>query len=272
MSMLAVMLMLAAPVQGARTSVERLDPGRDVGIDQHLGGDLPLELRFRDGAGVEHALGTWFGERPVVLVPVYYRCPMLCTLVLNGVLDALRTLRLDPGRDYELVVFSFDPREGPELAAAKRTAFLRALGREGADAGVHFLTAEEPAIGALTRAIGFRYVEDPETGQLAHAGGIVVATPGGTLSRYMYGVEFPPRDLRLGLVEASQGTVGSLADQVLLLCYAYDPTTGRYGFAILAALRTAGVMTVVVLGLFVLRALRHERRPPVAAADEEARV
>ncbi len=254
---LLALALASAPAPRAQTPAD--DPTRGVGIDQRLGERIPLETTLRDETGATVVLGELFDERPVVLALVYYECPMLCTLVTNGVLDALRVVTLEPGSDYEVVFVSIDPGEGPELAAANERRFLDALERPDAGDAVHFLTGEKAAIDAVASAVGFRYVYDERSGEYAHASGIVVATPDGVVSRYLLGVEYGPRDLRLSLVEASEGEVGSLVDQVLLLCYAYDPTTGKYGLAIVSSLRGLGVLTVVALGAFVFRSLRRER-------------
>lgn len=259
----AVLLALAALAPAQRVVAPAdgtFDPLRDVGIDQRLDARLPLELAFRDERGVERRLGELLDGRPAVLVFVYYECPMLCNLVLNGLLRALRVLDLDVGDDFDVLVVSIDPDETPELAAAKKASYLEQYGRDGAARGWHFLTGEEPAIGALAAAAGFRYAYLPERDEYAHGSGLSVVTPDGRLSHYLYGVEYSARDLRLALVESGRGRIGSLADQVLLLCYHYDPRTGKYGLAILNGLRLAGGMTVLGLALLVARLVRRERR------------
>lgn len=231
-----------------------------VGIDQKLNAQVPLDLVFRDESGRAVALREYFGERPVILSLVYYECPMLCTLILNGLLRSLRALSFTAGREFIVLTVSFDPREGPELAAAKKRAYVRSYGRSEAERGWHFLTGEEAAIRRLTEAVGFRYAFDAETGQFAHASGIMVLTPQGRVARYFYGIEYAPRDLRLGLVEAAQGKIGSPVDQLLLYCYHYDPKTGRYSMLIMNVLRLAGAATVLALGGFMLAMFRRERR------------
>jgi protein SCO1/2 len=235
---------------------------RDVGIEQHLDTQLPLDALFRDETGREVKLGDYFGEQPVVVALVYYRCPMLCTQVLNGFLKSSQAVPLEIGRDYQVVTVSFDPRETPELAAEKKASYVRAYRRDGAAQGWHFLTGDRQSIDRLTAAIGFHYRFDPKSDQFAHASGIALATPGGRLSRYFYGIEYSPDDLRLGLVESSSGRIGSLVDQVLLLCFHYDPLTGKYGLVIADALRMAGVLTVLLLGSFLVVMYRRERRRP----------
>jgi len=233
---------------------------REIGFDQRLGAALPLEAAFRDEGGQVAPLGRYFGSRPVVLSLVYYDCPMLCTLSLNGLVSALDVLPFAPGRDFELITVSFAPTEGPALAAAKKAAYLKRYHREGAAAGWHFLTGDADAIRRLTEAVGFRYAWDAETRQYAHAAGVVVATPDGRVSRYLYGIEYAPKDLRLAVVESSAGRVGSLVDQALLFCYHYDPVRGRYGATVMGLVRAGGLLTVLGLGGFVLTMLRRERR------------
>ena len=231
-----------------------------VGIDQKLGEQVPLDLVFRDESGTAVPLRQYFGQRPVVLALVYYQCPMLCTMTLNGMVKAFRTLNFDVGNQFEVVTISFDPRETAQLAAAKKQQYIKHYGRANSAAGWHFLTGDEDAIRQLTASVGFRYTWDAASQQYAHATGLILLTPQGQVSRYLYGLEYSPRDLRLGLIEASQNRIGTLTDQVLLLCYHYDPMTGRYGFAITAALRVGAVLTMTALGGFVLLMLRRERR------------
>jgi protein SCO1/2 len=231
-----------------------------VGFEQKLNAKLPLELRFRDERGKSVRLGDYFGEKPVILTPVYYKCPMLCGLELNGLLRCLRAMELTAGKDFQIVTFSIDPREDADLAGRKRKQYLTQYDRDAAESGWHFLTGEEKPIRELCDAIGFRSKFNPETGQYAHAAGIVVCTTDGHVARYFYGVEFAPRDVRLGLVEASRNEIGTLTDQVLLFCYLYDPTRGKYGLAILKLLRAGGVLTVLMLAGGVYWMLRRERR------------
>ena len=236
-----------------------------VGFDQHLGQALPLDLRFRDEAGRDVRLGSYFAERPVVLALVYHRCPMLCSLVVNGLVAALVPLELRPGREIEVVVVSFDPIDTPASAAAKKADTLRRYGHPDSEPGWHFLTGTPESIAALTQAVGFRYRWDPATQQFAHAAGIVVATADGRLARYFYGVEYSPRDLRLGLTEAADGRIGGLTEALLLLCFQYDPTMGRYTTVALLSLRGAAAATVLVLlgaiAWMVLRERRARRAP-----------
>ncbi len=249
----------------ARAVTDAQDVLRDITIDQRLNEQVPLDLTFRDESGQAVTLGKYFGDKPVILSLAYYECPMLCTLVLNGVASALKVLSFDIGKQFEVVTVSFDPRETPELAAAKKKNYLKEYGRPGAEAGWHFLTGETEAIRRLTEAVGFHYKWDPDTKQFAHAAGIIVLTPQGKVSRYFYGVEFAPRDLRLGLIEAADNKIGTAVDQLLLFCFHYDPKTGRYGTIAVNSVRIGGIVTVVALVSFVVVMLRRERRNPLAA-------
>lgn len=247
-----------------------LDPtvGEQIGIDQRLGERVPLDLAFRDESGAEVRLEDLLGERPAVLSLVYYECPMLCTQVLNGLLRSLRVLSLDVGREFDVITVSIDPGETPALAEAKKKEYVGRYGRDGAVGGWHFLTGTRDRIEELARAVGFRYEYDPETDLYVHASGIMVLTPQGELARYFYGVEYAPKDLRLGLIEAAEERIGTAVDQVLLLCYQYDPTTGKYGLAILNSLRVAGAATVAVLAALVIGWIRRERRQARHQAPE----
>jgi protein SCO1/2 len=233
---------------------------RQVSIEQRLGRPLPLDSTFRDEAGRAVRLGDYFGGKPVVLVLAYYNCPMLCTQVLNGLVSAMRVLSFDAGREYDVVTVSFDPRDEPSDARAKKEPYVSRYGRAGAAAGWHFLTGEKPSIDALTEAVGFRYAWDEKVGQFAHASAIYVATPEGKLSRYLYGIEYAPRDLRLALVEASQSRIGTPVDQLLLYCYHYDPAAGRYGAVVMNIVRVAGVAFTLILSTFLAMMWRRERR------------
>lgn len=236
---------------------------REVGFEQKLETQLPLDLRFSDEAGQEVALREYFGKRPVVLALVYYECPMLCNMILNGVASSLKVVNLDAGTDFDVVAVSFDPRETPELAAAKKEQYVQEYGRPGTASGWHFLTGDEETIRRLTQAVGFKYFWDEESQQFAHASGVMVATPQGKLSRYFYGIEYAPRDMRLGLVEASAGRIGSPVDAILLYCFHYDPVSGKYGLVIMNVMRLAGTATVVLLAGFIVVMLRRERKARV---------
>ena len=249
--------LLVAPLGAQPLSKEQVER---IGIDQRLNEQIPLDLSFTDEQGQPVELKQYFGAKPVVLTLVYYECPMLCTQVLNGLVRSLRMLPFEMGRDYEVVTLSFDPREKPPLAAAKKAEYAKVYGKPGTEAGWHFLTCTQDQIELLAKAVGFRYEFDPKTDQYIHAAGITVITPAGRLARYFYGVEFSPKDLRLGLIEASNEQIGSPVDQFLLLCFHYDPASGKYTLAVLNTLRFAGVLTVIAIGIFVIRTLRRERR------------
>jgi protein SCO1/2 len=204
-------------------------------------------------------LGDYFGKRPVVLVFAYYECPMLCAQVITGIAKTLNVLSLEPGHDFDFVTVSFDPRDTPTAAAAKKALYLERYTHPGADEASHFLSGTPAAIEQVTKAAGFRYVWDEVTGQFAHPTGVVVVTPDGRLARYIFGVEYGPRDLRLALVEASAGRIGSAVDALLLYCFHYDPMTGRYGLVIMRAIRLGGAATLLTLGGFIFVMLRRER-------------
>jgi protein SCO1/2 len=257
--------LLAAP-PAARAEDSRPPAVRDVGFDQRLGEMLPLDAALRDETGRAVRLGDYFGRRPVVLSLAYYGCPMLCTLSLNGLASAMKTLSFDAGREFEVVTVSFEPKETPDQAAAARKTYLERYGRPAAAGGWHFLTGDAAAVAAVTRSVGFRFAWDEETRQYAHPTGIVVATPEGRIARYLYGVEYAPKDLRFALVEASAGRVGTPVDQLLLYCYQYDPVRGRYGAAILRTVRFLGILTVV--GLITLIGVLRYREAAAAAPRE----
>lgn len=241
---------------------------RGVAFEQRLGEPLPLDAVFTDSTGAQRPLGDFLAGRPVVLALVYYECPMLCNLVLNGAVGSLRAVDFDAGDAFDVVVVSFDSRETPELAAAKKANYVASYGRDGAGAGWHFLTGDAENVARLTEAVGFRYRYDAERDEFAHSAGLVLATPEGVISRYLYGIDFPPRDLRLALVEAADSKIGTLVDQVLLFCFHYDPATGRYSVATLNAVRAGGILTVAALFAFVLTALRRERLQTAEAGVE----
>jgi protein SCO1/2 len=250
-------------------------PLREIGFDQNLDQKVPLDVTFKDEAGRVVRLGDYFGKRPVVMVFAYYDCPMLCTMVINGLASALDVLSLEPGKDFEIVTVSFDPRDTPEIAAAKKAGYIARYHQPGAAAAWHFLTGQQPAIDRLTKAAGFRYVWDKQTQQFAHPTGVIVLTPDGRLARYLFGIEYGPRDLRYAIVEASNGKVGSAVDSVLLYCFHYDPATGRYGLAIMRAIQVGGAATVLALGAFIFVMMRRERHhapaPDVRHASRGAR-
>jgi protein SCO1 len=245
----------SAPVQTAGVSPALL---RDVGLDQKLGNSIPLDLTFRDEHGQTVTLRQFFGAKPVILTLVYYQCPMLCTEVLNGVLRSAKELPLEIGKDFSIVTVSIDPSERPVLADVKHQLYTGLYGRPGAPRGWHFLTGDEAQIKALAQAVGFRYAYDRASGQFAHPSGIMLFTPAGKIARYFYGISYPARDLRLGLVEASHEKIGSPIDQILLYCYHYDPATGRYGLLISRVIKAAGALTVLSLGLVIAILFRRE--------------
>lgn len=230
-----------------------------VGINQKMGAQIPLDLPFVDESGTDVTLRQYFGK-PVILALVYYQCPSLCNMVLNGVLRSIKQLDLTAGNDYEVIAVSFDPRETPEMAAAKKQTYLRDYKRQGAEQGWHFLTGPETSSKALADSVGFRYVYDAMTNQYAHSSAIMVLTPAGRIDRYFYGIEYPARDVRLGLVEASNERIGTPTDQVLLYCFHYDPATGKYALVVMNVLRLVGLITVAVLGTFMIVMFRRDFR------------
>jgi len=231
-----------------------------VGLDQKLNAQAPLGLSFRDETGHAVRLGDYFGHKPVILVLAYYECPNLCTLVLNALLTSAQDLTFDAGQDFQIVVVSFNPHETPPMALAKKRAYTQRYGRPQDAGGWHFLTGEEPAIAQLAHSVGYRYVFDPRTGQYAHPSAIMVLTPDGKISRYFAGIEYPPKELRRALVEASNRRIGSLTDQLFLLCFHYDPLTGKYGLAIMRVIRLACFATVAAMALFMAAMIRRDRR------------
>lgn len=228
-------------------------PGlKNVGIEQHLNEQIPPQLIFRDETGKAVRLADYFGKRPMILNLVYYQCPMLCGEVLSGLTSAMRVLKFDVGTEYDVLTVSIDPKETPEMATAKKAEFLKRYGRAGAANGWHFLTGPPESIEALARVAGFQYEYDTKTGQFAHATAIMVLTPQGKIAQYYYGVEFAPKDLRLGLVQASEGKIGTVVDEVLLYCYHYNPDTGKYGAIISRVLKLAAGATILMLGTFLI--------------------
>ena len=265
----------AAQMTGAPAAGYKREPGmvssampaplREIGFDQNLDQPLPLDVPLVDESGTSVRLGQYFGKRPVVLLFAYYECPMLCTQVINGLASALGTLSLEPGTDFEIVTVSFDPRDTPQKARAKKATYIERYNRPGAAAGWHFLTGSSREISALTRAVGFRYAYNASADQFAHASGIMVATPEGRLSHYFYGIEYWPRDIRLALIEAADRKIGSPVDSVVLYCFHYDPASGKYSLAVMTLVRTAGVLTLVVGVAAIVWMRRHERHGVAAA-------
>jgi protein SCO1 len=265
-------------VSGAQTTPSRglaeggqpasAKPGilNEIGIDQRIGNQLPLDLPFTDETGRTVRLGEYFGRRPVILALVYYECPMLCTQVLNGLVSALGVMNFEAGREFDVVAVSFNPKEGPGLASQKKAAYMERYDRPHTAGGWHFLTGSEDSIRRLTSAVGFRYTFDDESKQFAHGAAIQVVTPKGTLARYFYGIEFSARDIRFGLIEASEERIGTPIDDVLLLCYHYDPSSGKYGAAVLGLVRLGAVATVLAFLVFLTVSLRRERAAGASAA------
>ncbi|HEX5734639.1 MAG TPA: SCO family protein [Blastocatellia bacterium] len=252
--------------QGAPPAESKPRILKEVGIDQRLGEQLPLDLTFRDENGDAVRLGDYFKDKPVVLSLVYYECPMLCHEVLTGLTRSFEQLSFSVGQEFEVVTVSFDARETPAMAVKQKDSYLNWYDRAGASEGWHFLTGDQQAIDRLTEAVGFKYAYDEETKQFAHASGIMVLTRGGKLARYFYGVEYQPKDLRLGLVEASENRIGSAVDQILLYCYHYDPTTGKYGPVVMNIMRLAGVATLLaIVAMFIVM-----RRRNIARLREQA--
>ncbi len=243
-----------------------------VRFDQKLGDSVPLDLPFTDESGSQRRLGDSFGTRPVILVPVYYRCPLLCNQVLNALTRCLRALRLDPGRDFELVAYSIDPEETSELARRKRAAYLEQYDRPGTEAGWHFLVGPKDSIERLSQAIGFRYEYNAETRLFTHAAGIVLLTPGGKITRYFYGLDYPPKEVKAEVERAARGEVGSPIARLLLLCYDYDAATGKYTLSIVRLMRILGTATALSLGAYLVVMFRREWRegaggPPATGTD-----
>lgn len=269
MNSFLLLALLAGPATAAGAEAGRPRALRDIGFDQRLGEALPSELSFRDDAGRAVRLRDYLAAgKPIVLSLNYYGCPMLCTVTLNGLAGAMKAISMDAGREFQVLTVSFDATETPALAAQKKNQYLERYGRATGAAGWHFLTGDQASIDALTRAVGFRYAWDEDTKQWAHPAGIVVLTPEGRIARYLYGIEYAPRDLRLALVEAASGRIGNVVDQAILFCYQYDPTTGRYGAAIMRVVRTGAVVTVIALATFILAMLRRERVAAAAAGGD----
>lgn len=266
----AALLALCASAGAWSQAAPKLQPGEavpsqrpsildQVGIDQRLNQQVPLDAAFVDDHGQAVQLKQYFGSRPVILILVYYQCPMLCTQVLNGFTGAMNGIvRFNIGREFNVVTVSIDPRDTAEDAAAAKKRYLARYRRPEAEQGWHFLTGKKDQIDALAQAVGFRYAWDPEIQQFAHASGIMLLTPDGRLAQYYYGIEYAPRDIQLGLIEASKGKIGNVVDQVLLYCYHYDPRQGRYGAAIFNVLRLGALATVLALGGFMLLMFRRD--------------
>ena len=264
----------SSPLYGARPESGTVSTGlpkalKNVGIDQRLNEQVPLDAVFKDEQGQEVRLGQFFKGKPVVLSLVYYSCPMLCTQVLNGQLGAFRNVSFNIDEQFEVVTVSFDARETPQLASAKKQTYIKGYNRPGGEAGWHFLTGDEVNITRLTEAVGFRFAWDEQTKQFAHASGIMLLTPDGKLARYFYGIDYPPKDLRMALVEASQNKIGTPVDALMLYCYHYDPATGKYGVVVMNVLRLAGIVTVIlIVGMILVLRKRGPNSTTQAAATE----
>lgn len=265
----AGLLLASAGFLGAQFVRPRITNG--VRFDQRLNSPIPLDTVFRDESNQAVPLRTYFGEKPVVLALVYYRCPSLCNLTLTEMASALKRVALEPGTDYNAVVVSIDPSETPALAAEKKANYAQVFGRSGFNAGFHFLTGSQDSISKLANAVGFHYRWDEPTHQFVHAAGIMIATPSGNLSRYFYGVQYAPADVRLGLVDASQHKIGSPVDYALLYCFHYDASQGKYTLAIINVLKLAGGATVICLGALVLFLIKKDRSDKTRMAWKEAR-
>jgi protein SCO1 len=247
---------LSDPMQSVGVRPDLL---KDVGIDQKLNQQVPLNLTFKDENGNPVQLGQYFGQKPVILSLVYFNCPMLCTQVLNGQEASMKGLPMDAGNQFEAVTVSIDPSDKPVMASVKKQMYVGMYGRPNAAQGWHFLTGDAPQIKALADSVGFRYAYDADSKQFAHASAIMVLTPQGKISKYFYGIEYSPRDLRLGLVEASAEKIGTPVDSVLLFCYHYDPSTGKYGLIINRLIQAGGLITVLAIGITMLVLFRRER-------------
>jgi protein SCO1/2 len=236
-----------------------------IAINQRIGSQVPSDIPFVDENGRPVTIGDYYGRRPVVLALVYYECPMLCTQVLNGLVSALGVLNFEAGREFDVVAVSFNPKEGPGLASQKKASYVERYGRPQAAGGWHFLTGTQESIARLTDAVGFKYEYDPNIGQFAHGAAIELLTPKGTIAKYYYGIEYSPRDLRLGIIEASDEHIGTVIDDVLLFCYHYDPSSGKYGASVLGIVRAGGIATVLAFAVFLTVSMRrdHARAAPV---------
>jgi protein SCO1/2 len=258
---LALALILLAGTTARAHNDKRPAALRDVAFDQKLNQQVPLDLTFRDENGKAVRLADYFKQKPVILNFVYFKCQDLCPLLLDGIARSLRALSFDIGNQFDVLTVSFDPHDDPPLAAAKKTDLIEKYSRPGATAGWHFLTGDEASIQKLTQSVGFRYTYDAHTGEFGHATGIIILTPAGKTSRYFYGIDFSPRDVRLGLIEAAAHKIGSPIDQLLLFCYHYDPTTGKYNLLVARVIQIAGAATVLLLGGFIIVMLRRDRNP-----------
>jgi len=263
----------AASGQGMRSGIMSppanvRPPGlKNVGISQNLNTQLPADLQFTDEMGRQVQLGDYFGKKPMILNFVYFSCPMLCGEELNGLESSLRVLKFDAGKEFDVLTVSFDPRDTPEAAAAKKSVTLKRYKRPSAEQGWHFLVGKSDAIEAITKAAGFQYEFDEKSGQFAHTTAIMILTPEGKIAQYYYGIEYSPKDLRLGLVDASQNKIGNVVDELLLYCYHYDPEKGKYSATIMRVMRLGGVVTMLFLGTFLFLMMRRGPDRDAQGAD-----
>ncbi len=234
-------------------------PDQNVRVDQRLDNLVPQDAIFNDEHGNRVSIGEFFGTKPVVMTMIYYKCPLICSEVMSGLLAVARVLKFTAGKEYEIVLVSIDPKETPEIAMAKKSQFLRTYNRDGAENGWHFLTGEKQEIDKVADACGFKYQFDPKTGLYAHGAAIWITTPKGHISQYLKGVEFKERDLRLALMSASEERIGNLADQITLFCYMWDPATGKYGIAVLRLMQLGGILTILMLGGFIFSAIKKDK-------------
>jgi protein SCO1/2 len=241
------------------TNVPQASILKDVGIDQKLDVQVPPDLVFRDEQGRDVRLGDYFGKRPMILALVYYKCPMLCTMVLNDLTRAMNSMKMNCGEQFDILTVSFDPNETPSLAIDKKRQYIRAYRRPQAEEGWHFLTGSQDSIKTLTQTVGFRYAWDPKFQMYAHASGLIILTPEGKTSRYFYGIDYAPSDLQLSLDEASHGKVTSVRDEILLFCFHYDPTTGKYSLMITRLIQLGGLLTCLVLGSYMFWMFHRDR-------------
>jgi protein SCO1/2 len=242
---------------------------KQVRFDQLLDSQVPLDTTFRDETGKTVRLGSYFGQRPVVMVMIFFNCTMLCSEVLNGLVVGAKQLSYNAGKEYDVVIISINPKEGPALAAAKKKNYLADLGRPGQEQGWHFLTGTKDSIDKVADAIGYHYTYDPSTDQYAHPGGAVVLTPLGKVARYFYGVDFPPRDLKFGIIEASQSKIGSPIDAIFLTCFHYNPKTGKYSLQIYRVVQWVSFLTTMLIGLFLVAMVQKDRKKEKKRRAEE---
>lgn len=274
MKLLALTLITVVLVSSA--SSQMMDPTKaaaraftEVGIDQKLNDQIPLDLKFRNEEGDTVELGSLFHKKPVIISLVYYNCPMLCTQVLNGMVQTFRTLKFTAGQEFDIITVSIDHAESPEMAADKKDTYVTEYARAGVDKGWHFLVGDSLSIKKLADAVGFYFVYDPPTKQFAHASGIMVATPQGKLARYLYGIEYGAKDLTFSLMEAAQEKIGSPVDKLLLLCYHYDPTTGKYGMVVANLLRGGGALMILILGGYMFFSFRSDKKKALSISKAQ---